>query len=187
MRPSFLALVGTSTGVGLFFGAMQVSVTAFTVGRGTAALAGPLYSVTSLVSLLVGFAYGARRWRLPAPTQLVLALGSLFVFSLPLLVVDQPLALAVALALPGAALAPYLVLSSVLAESRVEPAALTQAFTWLNSGSAAGIAAGAAITGRVVDAHDPHWGFALAVVATLVATAMALIVRSSSPTSRLPQ
>ncbi|TCN36967.1 putative MFS family arabinose efflux permease [Kribbella orskensis] len=186
MRPGFLALVGTSIGVGLFFGAMQVSVTAFAVGRGTGELAGPLYSVTSLVSLLVGFAYGARRWRLPAPTQLVLALGSLFVLSLPLLTVDQPLALGIALALPGAALAPYMVLSSVLTESRVAPAVLTQAFTWLNSGTAAGIAAGAGITGRVVDAHSPHWGFGLAVLATLVASAMGVVVRSSGPAHRPP-
>jgi predicted MFS family arabinose efflux permease len=92
--------------------------------------------------------------------------------------------LALALALPGLALAPYMVLSSVLAESRVEAAVLTQAFTWLNSGSAAGIAVGAALTGRVVDAHDPHWGFVLAIVATLVAVICAFATARTSPTSR---
>lgn len=177
LQSGLLALAGTSIGVGMFFGAMQVSVTAFAVGRGTPSLAGPLYSITSLVSLIVGVAYGARRWRTPAPTQLVVVLGSLSLLSLPLLGADQPVALALALALPGAALAPYMVLSSVIAEARVEPAVLTQAFTWLNSGSAAGIAAGAAITGRVVDQHGPHMGFTLAVLATVVATAMAAAVR----------
>ena len=184
MHAGFLALAGTSIGVGLFFGAMQVSVTAFAVGRGTASLAGPLYSVTSLVSLVVGVLYGARTWRMSAPTQLVVALGSLCLLSLPLLAVSEPGALALALALPGAALAPYMVLSAVIAESRVEPAVLTQAFTWLNSGSAAGIAAGAAITGRVVDAHDPHWGFALAIAATLVAVICAFATARTSPTNR---
>ncbi|MFD0509613.1 hypothetical protein ACFQ0Q_01235 [Streptomyces aureus] len=42
-----------------------------------------------------------------------------------------------ALALTGFAVPPLLVLSSVLAESMVPRAALTQAFTWLNSASAA--------------------------------------------------
>lgn len=177
MRPGFLALVGTSIGVGMYFGAMQVSVTAFAVGGGIASLAGPLYSVTSLVSIVVGLGYGARSWRMRLSTQLVVALGSLGLLSLPLLVADGPGTLAIALAFPGAALAPYMVLSAVIAESRVEPAVLTQAFTWLNSGSAAGIAAGAAIAGRVVDQHGPHSGFALAVLATIAATAMAVVVK----------
>ncbi|MEU4396391.1 MFS transporter [Kribbella sp. NPDC023855] len=177
LHKGFLALVGTNVGVGLFFGSMQVSVTAFAVSRDSASLAGPLYSITSLISLVAGIAYGARRWRTPARTQFVLAMAILFVSTLPLLVVNTPLALALALAAPGLALAPIQVLSSVLAESEVEPAVLTQAFTWLNSGSAAGIAMGAAVAGRAVDAQGPQLGFALAIAATLVATAMAVVVR----------
>ncbi|WBQ05891.1 MFS transporter [Kribbella sp. CA-293567] len=177
LRKGFLALVGTNIGVGLFFGTMQVSVTAFAVGRGAESLAGPLYSITSLISLVAGVAYGAKRWRTAVTKQFVIAMTVLFVTSLPLLLVDSPLALALALALPGLALAPIQVLSSVLAESKVEPAVLTQAFTWLNSGSAAGIAMGAAVAGHAVDAQGPQLGFALAVLATLVATAMAVVVR----------
>lgn len=184
LRPEFLALVGASIGVGLFFGAMQVSVTAFAIDLGAAEFAGPLYSVTSLVSLAAGLLYGARRWRTPATTQFVVALSLLCLTCLPLLAVQSPAMLALALALPGLALAPYMVLSSVLAESRVEAAVLTQAFTWLNSGSAAGIAVGAAVTGRVVDAHDPHWGFVLAIAATLVAVICAFATARTSPTSR---
>lgn len=177
LRKGFLALVGTNVGVGLFFGSMQVSVTAFAVSRDSASLAGPLYSITSLISLVAGIAYGARRWRTPARKQFVIAMVILFVSTLPLLAVNTPLALALALAAPGLALAPIQVLSSVLAESEVEPAVLTQAFTWLNSGSAAGVAMGAAVAGRAVDAQGPQLGFALAVAATLTATAMAVVVR----------
>jgi MFS family permease len=177
LTKGFLALAGTNVGVGLFFGSMQVSVTAFAVGRDSASIAGPLYSITSLISLAAGIAYGARRWRMPARTQFVAAMSILFVTTLPLLAADTPLALALALALPGLALAPIQVLSSVLAESEVEPAVLTQAFTWLNSGSAAGIAMGAAVAGRAVDVHGPQLGFGLAIAATLVATGMAVVVR----------
>jgi predicted MFS family arabinose efflux permease len=181
LHRGFLALVGTNIGVGLFFGSMQVSVTAFAVGRGAESLAGPLYSITSLVSLAAGIAYGARRWRPPARTQFVAAMSVLFVTTLPLLGADTPLALALALALPGLALAPIQVLSAVLVESEVEPAVLTQAFTWLNSGSAAGIAMGAAVAGRAVDANGPQLGFALAITATLLATAMAAVVYRGRP------
>jgi MFS family permease len=177
LHKRFLALVGATVGIGLFFGSMQVSVTAFAVSRDSASLAGPLYSITSLISLVAGIAYGARRWRTPARRQYVVAFAILFVTSLPLLVVNSPVALGLALALPGLALAPIQVLASVLVESEVEPAVLTQAFTWLNSGSAAGIAMGAAVAGRAVDTHGSQLGFALAIAATLVATGMAVVVR----------
>jgi MFS family permease len=184
LLPEFLTLVGASIGVGLFFGAMQISVTACAIDLGAAELAGPLYSVTSLVAMAAGLLYGARRWRTPATTQFVAALGLLCLTCLPLLAVQSLAMLALALALPGLALAPYMVLSSVLAESRVEATVLTQAFTWLNSGSAAGIAVGAALTGRVVDTHDPHWGFVVAIAATFVAVICAFATARTSPTSR---
>ncbi|TDD19902.1 MFS transporter [Kribbella turkmenica] len=179
LRKAFLALVGTNIGIGIFFGSMQVSVTAYAVERGTPALAGPLYSVTSLVGLVAGFVYGARRWRPPARSQFVLVLAALTISTIPLLAVETPLAMGIALAVPGLAIAPFQTLSAVLAESEVEPAVLTQAFTWLNSGSAAGIAAGAAFAGRVVDTHAAHYGFGVALAATLVATAMAAVMKVS--------
>jgi MFS family permease len=180
MRPDLVALVATNIGIGLFFGSMQVSVTAFAVGRDAPGLAGPLYSITSLISLVAGIAYGARRWRLPEPTQLVVVLVVLSLSCVPLLLVDTPLAVGLALALPGLALAPFQMLSAVLVESQVEAAVLTQAFTWLNSGIAAGIALGAAIAGRAVDAYGPHYGFAIALSATVLAAVMACVVRKTS-------
>jgi hypothetical protein len=65
-----------------------------------------------------------------------------------------------------------LVLLSVLAESAVHRAVVTQAFTWLNSASAAGSAGAAAVSGRAVDAFGAHGGFAIAAAAT---TAMAVL------------
>lgn len=180
LHKGFLALIATNIGIGLYFGSMQVSVTAYAVHRGTPSLAGPLYGITSLVGLFAGFAYGARRWRMPARNQFVLALSALSITTLPLLFVQAPWSMAIALALPGLAIAPFQTLSAVLAESEVEPAVLTQAFTWLNSGSAAGIALGAACAGRVVDANPAQYGFAVALLATLVATAGAVVVKAYS-------
>ncbi len=70
-------------------------------------------------------------------------------------------------------------MSAVLTESSVEPVVLTQAFTWLNSGAAAGIALGAAFAGRVVDTHSAHYGFAVALLAGLLSALMAITVRST--------
>lgn len=177
MRPTFLGLIGTNIGIGLFFGSMQVSVTAYALSTGSPGLAGPLYSVTSLVSLFAGLVYGARRWRTPPLTQLAITLAGLALTCLPLLVVDTPLQAGLALALPGLAIAPFQILSAVLAQAEVDPAVLTQAFTWLNSGCAAGIALGAAFAGHIVDAHDPHYGFLLALLSATAAAAVAVALR----------
>jgi MFS family permease len=184
LHKGFLALIATNIGIGIFFGSMQVAVTAYAVGRGTPSLVGPLYSITSVVGLIAGFAYGARRWRMPARNQFVLVLVALTISTIPLLLVETPLAVGIALALPGLAIAPFQTLSAVLAEAEVESAVLTQAFTWLNSGSAAGIALGAAFAGQAVDAYTAQYGFAVALLATLVATAMALVVRVSGSGQR---
>ncbi|MGZ0150268.1 MFS transporter [Kribbella sp. WER1] len=179
LHKRFVGLVGTNLGIGLFFGSMQVSVTAFAVSRGVPGLAGPLYSVTSLVSLFAGFAYGAKRWRTAPETQFVAAFVWLAVSCLPLLMVHTPLAAALALALPGLAIAPFQTLSAVLTESAVEPAILTQAFTWINSGGAAGIALGSAFAGWVVDGHSAQYGFVVALAAATCALAMAVTVKVS--------
>jgi len=179
LHKRFAGLVGTNIGIGLFFGSMQVSVTAFAVSRGTPGLAGPLYSITSLVSLFAGIAYGARRWRTAPPTQFVVVLVALTLSCVPLMAVNSAFTAALALALPGLAIAPFQTLSAVLAESSVNSAVLTQAFTWLNSGSAAGIALGAAFAGQVVDTHSPQYGFVVALLAASVAAAMGVIVKLS--------
>jgi hypothetical protein len=55
---------------------------------------------------------------------------------------------------------------------------LTQAFAWLNSAAAAGVAVAATISGQLVDARRPDSAFALAVpAAALGATAWCRGVR----------
>ncbi|GGJ42034.1 hypothetical protein [Streptomyces brasiliensis] len=131
---------------------MQVSIAACAVGRGTPDTAALLYCSSNSTNLVGGWAYGAwrhggssRRHQAPAAACLTLA-------SLPLTFLDAPLAVGVTLPLTGPAVPVLLVLASVLTESSVPRAVLTQAFTWRNSASAAGSAAAAAVAGRVVDA-----------------------------------
>lgn len=173
----FAAQVGVNLTLGLYFGAMQVSVTAFAVEHGAANTAAPLYAVSNCASLLAGWLYGLHRWRAAPQLQLAFAATGLALSCLPLLAADSPLGLGLALAATGLAIPPILVLSSVLAEAAVHRAALTQAFTWLNSASAAGSAGAAAISGRAVDASGAHGGFAIAAAAT---SAMAVLAAANA-------
>jgi len=72
------------------------------------------------------------------------------------------------------AVPPTLVLLNVLTEKAVHPTALTQAFTWNNSASAAGSAVAASFAGRVADAWGASAALAQAPAAGLVLLVLAL-------------
>ena len=61
--------------------------------------------------------------------------------------------------LAGIAIPPILILTSALHEQNVDQTVLTQAFTCLNSASAAGWAAAAATAGLLVDTCQATGGF----------------------------
>jgi MFS family permease len=174
LRPGFAVLVGVNLAIGGFFGAMQISVTAFAVEHGAAGMAAALFTVSSCASLLAGWLYGLRRWR-PAPrVQLPAVAAGLAVGCLPLLVAVSPLELGFGVALTGLAIPLNLVLCSVLAEAAVHRAVLTQAFVWLNSASAAGSAGAAAVAGWAVGTFGAHGGFAVAAVAAGIMAMLAV-------------
>lgn len=174
LRPGFAVLAGLSLAIGVFFGAMQVSVTAFAVEHGAPAAAVPLYAASSCGGLLAGWLYGLRRWRAAPRVQLALGTSALAIACLPLLVADSLPGIGVAIALTGTTIPAILVVAGVLTEATVHRYALTQAFTWLNSASAAGSAAAAAASGQAVDTIGAYGGFAIASAATATMMVLAL-------------
>jgi hypothetical protein len=189
LRPGFAILVGMNLAIGGFFGAMQISVTAFAVEHGTAATAAALFTASSCASLLAGWLYGLRRWRTAPRVQLAAVAAGLAAACLPLLAAGSPVELGFELALTGLAIPPLLVLCTVLAAAAVNRAVLTQAFVWLNSASAAGSAGAAAAAGWAVDSFGARGGFAIAAmaagtVALLAVTGLAVTLLALTGGSR---
>jgi Major Facilitator Superfamily len=174
LRPGFAVVAGVNLAIGGFFGAMPIAVTAFAVEHGAAGTTAVLFTVSSCASLLAGWAYGMRRWRTPARVRLALVTAALAVGCLPLLVAGSPLELGFDLVLTGLAVPLILVTCTVMAESAVHRAALTQAFAWLGAASAAGSAGAAAVAGWAVDAGGAHGGFAVAAAAAGVMAVLAV-------------
>jgi hypothetical protein len=158
--PTAFALESVVNELAYLAGPVLVSV----LGTSGYPTAGTLLAAVLVVAGGLCFA-GQRRWRTPARVQLVVATAALAVGCLPLLVAGSPLELGCCVALTGLAVPPVYVLCSVLAESAVRRAVLTQAFAWLGSASAAGSAASAAVAGWAVDTSGAHGGFAVAAVA----------------------
>jgi hypothetical protein len=184
LRPGFAVLGGVNLAIGGFFGAMQISVTAFALEHGAAGIAAALFTVSSCASLLAGWLYGLRQWRTIPRVQLAVAAGGLAIGCLPLLLARSPFELGSGLALTGLAIPLILILCSLLAEATVHQAVLTQAFAWLNSASAAGSAGAAAVTGWAVDTFGTHGGLAVAAIA---AGAMAVLALAGLRALRVPQ
>jgi MFS family permease len=184
LRPGFAVLGGVNLAIGGFFGAMQISVTAFALEHGAAGIAAALFTVSSCASLLAGWLYGLRQWRTVLRVQLAVAAGGLTIGCLPLLLARSPVELGFGVALTGLAVPLILILCSLLAEASVHRAVLTQAFAWLNSASAAGSAGAAAATGWAVDTFGTHGGLAVAAIA---AGAMAVLALTGVRALRVPQ
>jgi MFS transporter len=174
LRPGFVVLVGVNLAIGGFFGAMQISVTAFAVEHGAADAAAVLFAASSCASLLAGSLYGLRQWQTAPQVQLAVAAAALAAGCLPLLAAGSPVVLGFDVALTGLAIPPILVLCSVLAETAAHRAVLTEAFAWLNSASAAGSASAAAAAGWAVSAFGAHAGFAVAAIASGVMAVLAV-------------
>lgn len=84
--------------------------------------------------------------------------------------------LGVAVVVTEVAVPPTLVLLNLLTEKAVHPAALTQAFTWNNSASAAGTALAASLAGRAADTWDASAAFALAPLAGLILLVLSVVL-----------
>ncbi|WP_223291060.1 MFS transporter [Streptomyces avicenniae] len=170
---TFATLLVVNLALGVFFGSTQVSVSAFAEAHHAPTAAGFLYGLMSAASLLTGLLHGRRGGHLPAGTQLPVILTLLACASLLPLLADSPWQLGLALLLPGACVAPCIIVASTLVGSATDRSVLTQAFTWTNSASAAGIAVSAAATGRLIDGSGgARAGFA---VPLLVLTATAAL------------
>ena len=167
LRPEFLLLAILNLAIGLYFGTMGISVSAFATQHGVPGAAAPILAAASLSGLLSGWIYGLRRHRTPAHRQLIITTAYLAATALLLPLAPSTVWLGAAVVLTEAAVPPTLVLLNVLTEKSVHPTVLTQAFTWNNSTSAAGSALAAFLAGHTADRLGASAAFTLAPAAGL--------------------
>lgn len=187
LSKGFGTLLAVNLALGVFFGSMQVSVSAFAAAHHAAPSAGFLYGLMSAASLLASLTYGRQRWRTPPSAQIRLALTFLACASLLPLLAGTPWQLGLALLLPGMGIAPCIIVSATLIESVVDRSLLTQAFTWTNSASATGIALSASAVGRLVDGPGgARAGFAVPLLVLVATAALVWLNRAALTTAASP-
>jgi predicted MFS family arabinose efflux permease len=180
LTPAVAALFGVNMSMGFFFGAIPVTITAFAFAHHAPALAGPIAAVSSLTSLSAGLVYGARAHRLQPVTVMLVVSSFLVLGTAALSIVPNVPAMFVCYAVVGAAVAPILIPAAVLLQRTIDPRVYTQASTWMNSASAAGIAVAAPLAGLATQIGG--WRLDCLVTAGLTAAlpAITMVVRQGS-------
>ncbi|MDO4612537.1 MAG: MFS transporter [Actinomycetaceae bacterium] len=184
MRSGAICVLGvTYAGAGSIFGALDLAVVAFCSEASARSMAGILLGICSAGSLLGALLYGSRMWPLSQGKLFLLGIVVLACGSTALLAADSLLSLALILAATGVCIAPTMTNVNAMVQRIVHPSRLTEGLTWLSTFMNIGVAIGAALAGRLIDASGAVGGFqvvaASALAMVIVALGCAPILRSS--------
>lgn len=163
--------------LGSVFGGMEVVVVAFARERDVLPYAGFMLMAWAVGSLLAGVVTGSIAWRAAPAVRFRVGSVLLACSLVPLPFVTHPVVLAAVLLASGIAIAPTLIASVAVTHSAVDQSRLTEALAWTSTGIASGVAAGAAVLGRLIDADGARAGFFGVVGAGALLIVAALFVR----------
>lgn len=168
-RKSAQAIILPIFFVGAYFGSIGICVVAFMNSINEPGLTGPILAVWALGSATAALFNGTIKWRLSHGQLFIYFLLFLSVTSLGFIFADTATELAAVLFLNGLGIAPLLVTAYAVMEDEVSPDELTEAMTWVITGTPTGGAIGSAIAGQVIDNFGTSQGFLIPVLALFIA------------------
>jgi predicted MFS family arabinose efflux permease len=168
MAPLYLAL-------GAMFASVDLSTVDFAQRQGHKPLAGLILGTYALGSAIGGLWYGSRTWRAPVQRRFALTLmltvaGVATFWAQPALIT-----LDAGMLVAGLTISPTLIAGYSLIERQAPAARRTEAMTWLSSAISIGVAAGSAVSGRIIDDAGPRWGYAFAAGCGLITVTICLV------------
>jgi len=167
--------------MGVIVGTVDIVSVAFAEQLGRPAAASLVLSAYAAGSCVSGLLYGSVR--LKTPLHRLLWLGGLATAAttLPLILVTNLTALAMALLMAGLFFAPTMIVAMSLVERQVSENQLTEGMTWLLAGLNVGVALGAVIAGQVVDNAGARAGSYVALCAGAGVVLMAFLSHLTLP------
>lgn len=170
-------IVLVAAGLGAVFGAAEVATVAFSDEHDSPALTGLLLATWALGSMLAGLVTGAITWKATALRRLRLGSVALAVAIIPLPFIEDPPVMFAALFIAGFAVSPTLIAAVALVEETVPATRLTEGITWLTTGIALGVSAGAVLSGHLIEARGASTAFLVPVAAGAVGVVAAWLTR----------
>jgi predicted MFS family arabinose efflux permease len=176
-NPGLRIMLATTLTMGLGIGTVEVAIPAFAAHAGSHADAGILLGLWSIGSLAGGLAYGARLWRTGMTVRYPALLVVVALTTMPLIFARSlgpafPLSL-----LAGVGFAPTLGCQYALIGAVAARRTATEAFAWTSTALVAGLAAGNAAAGPLVEAGGISRTFALGCLAFALASLIAGLSR----------
>ena len=172
-QPSFVHLVVIVLCFASAFGFLEIGITGYALDRADAAFAGVLLGIMSAGSALGGIAYGSRGWHFPLARQFAAALALTAIGLAVLALRWEPWALAAWCLFAGVAIAPALIIQSMLVTKAAPAEQATEAFTWTTSALLAGVGIGLALGGALLERFPPAAALAAGAAVSLAAGAAA--------------
>ncbi|MFI6077179.1 MFS transporter [Actinoplanes sp. NPDC051343] len=173
--PGMRVLVCMLTSTGAVIGVLNVAIPALAEDR--ASTGGVLLAIMSAGSMLSGLYYGARAWK-TGPSRRYVWLAAIFAAMVaPLPAAASVIQLGGLLVLVGLAYAPSMISAYLLLDDLAPAEALTEAYTWLISANAGGLALGSALAGLSMQRAGIHWTLALADVSATIGLVVGIVYR----------
>jgi hypothetical protein len=183
-------LVAAFVGMGMVFGAVEVSTVAFADERDALAAAGLVLAAFAAGSLLSGITFGAIAGGGPSRRRFVAGQSLLAVALVPTVVVGGLPLMAGVLALAGLAVSPTLITGFGLAEQTSPRSRVTESLAWIATALGIGVAIGAAVAGPIIDGAGASAAYGVAlgagVLAVLSATLLPPVSRRRNGSDRGP-
>ena len=172
--PGLVVLAPVYMLLGAMFVSIDLSTVAFAQHFGHKPLAGFILGTYAFGSATGGIAYGSRQWRAPLEKRFALTLALTVLGVATFWAQPNLITLTCVIYLCGLAIAPTLIAGFSLLEAQAKPGRRTEAMSWLSSGIAVGLAAGASVVGFVIDAHGPRFGYGFAALCGAASAATCL-------------
>ena len=179
---TILPLTVVVAGLGVLFGAAEVTTVAFADERGAKAYTGVLLALWALGSLLAGVVTGAIAWRRGPGYRVRWGAFGMACAMAPLPFVGSMPVMGLLLLVGGVAIAPTLIAGLTLTERTVHPSRLTEGMAIMHTGLVAGVAPGAAVSGYVVDHSGASAAYLVCIAAGVAAALAAQVLPRSEPT-----
>jgi MFS family permease len=178
LQNGLIYMWGVHIAIGMFFGAVETSIIAFTKLAGQPIYGGIVMAVWAFGSLLGGFVYGGLHFKSALHNQLIVVTLLLVPATAAMVFVDSIPMLALLSIAAGIGVSPLLIASAAITQRRSPVGRTTEAIASMYAGIGLGFAFAAAMSGWLIDNRGTSYSFALGAFATLFTLAITLIGRN---------
>ena len=182
LQNGLIYMWGVHIAIGMFFGAVETSIIAFTKLAGQPIYGGIVMAVWAFGSLLGGFVYGGLHFKSALHDQLIVVTLLLVPATVAMVFVESILMLALLSIAAGIGISPLLIASAAITQRRSPVGRTTEAIASMYAGIGLGFAFAAAMAGWLIDNRGTSYSFALGAFATLFTLAITLIGRNKFST-----